>query len=123
MTKAIWRGAPLFALALGACSGTGGTTQPVSMAQSVFAAAGGLSAAEMAASGYEALPACPGTTPCADPAIVAQIKHYDAQAYNALQPLVAAAQAGGSVIDAVQFEAAQAALSAFTGYLAQHGVK
>lgn len=129
MRKFLFLGA---ALALTGCN-PASTTTPVTTAstanQAVFVAAGALSAAEQVAAGYEALPAClPGiglTCPAmtSNPNTVALIKHYDAQAFNALQPLIATAQAGGSTVDAIQLEAAQAAVTALTNYLVSQGVK
>ena len=121
----------LVALALAGC-GTTGTTPTASTPsanQAVFIAAGSLSTAEQVAAAYEALPSClpgvgltcPATT--SNPNTVALIKHYDTQAFNALQPLITTAQAGGSVTDTAEVEAAQAAVAALANYLVSQGVK
>ena len=58
-------------------------------------------------------------------ATVAEIKHLDDQAYNALVPLRNAAQAGGAnaVIDQAEIDAANAAVTALGTYLTTHGAK
>ena len=61
-------------------------------------------AAAAAAVAYEAMPN-------ANPAVVAVIKRDENTVFSAMQPLVTAAQAGGSV-DAVALAAAQAAITA-----------
>ena len=121
----------LVALALAGC-GTTGTTPTASTPsanQAVFIAAGSLSTAEQVAAAYEALPSClpgvgltcPATT--SNPNTVALIKHYDTQAFNALQPLITTAQSGGNVTDTAEVEAAQAAVAALANYLVSQGVK
>jgi len=93
-------------------------------AQTVFALVGAYTAAATAEAAYLALPPCGAGTPvCSDPAVAVTMKHYDLQAYNALQPVLVAAQSGGSVIDAAALEAAEAAVSTLTSYQQQQGVK
>jgi hypothetical protein len=121
----------LIALALAGCgtTGTAPTASTPSANQAVFIAAGSLSTAEQVAAAYEALPSClpgvgltcPATT--SNPNTVALIKHYDTQAFNALQPLITTAQSGGNVTDTAEVEAAQAAVAALANYLVSQGVK
>lgn len=58
----------------------------------------------------------------ADPAVTAELKRLDTQAYNALLPLRAAAQNGGNVVNSGELEAAQAAVTALTKFMAQHNI-
>ncbi|GAN79824.1 hypothetical protein [Acidocella aminolytica] len=81
-------------------------------------------AADAGAMTYEALPACgAGQTPCKTAATVAEIKALDDAAWKAITPVVKAAETGQSVTNAAETSAAQAAVSAFSSYLSQHGVK
>ena len=134
MRKPIWAGLALAIVApligAGSCiNSTAPTVSSPSANQAVFIAAGSLSTAEQVAAAYEALPSClpgvgltcPATT--SNPNTVALIKHYDTQAFNALQPLITTAQAGGSVTDTAEVEAAQAAVAALANYLVSQGVK
>ena len=84
-----------------------------SPAQSIYATAALYDQAEVAAIAY-------AKSPDADPAVVAELKRLDNEAYLAIKPPIAAAAAGGSPVTAVESEAAPAALSAFTNYLATH---
>jgi PKD repeat protein len=107
-------------LAMSGCSWLSSTATTTSTtpspAQTVFTAASALSAAELAASAYESLPT-------ANAAVKAQIKAYDNTAYNIVQPLVAAAASGQSVVTAAEAEAAQAAVTTLTNYETSNGVK
>lgn len=78
-------------------SGTAGNTAVAALEATYLAVA-------TAALVYEALPS-------ADPSVVATIKRDEGIAFAALQPLVAAAQAGSS-LDAAVIAAAQAAMAA-----------
>jgi hypothetical protein len=84
------------------------------VSKTLFATVSAFTVAEQAASAYE-------TMPTANPAIVTQIKAYDLQAYNAIQPLMAAEQAGTSAVTAAEVEAAEAAVTTLSTYL--QGVK
>ena len=77
-------------------SGTAGNTAVAALETTYMAAA-------TAALAYEALPG-------ADPSVVATIKRDEGIAFAALQPLVAAAQAGTS-LDSAAIAAAQAAMA------------
>lgn len=89
----------LGAALLSGCAGQSGSTGNTAVAalESTYVAAA------TAALVYEALPS-------ADPAVVAMIKRDEGIAFAALQPLVAAAQAGAS-LDSAMLAAAQAALA------------
>ena len=54
--------------------------------------------------------------------IIKQAETYRLQAQAAIAPLLAAAEAGGSVATAAEIEAAQAALSQLTAYLTTNGI-
>lgn len=58
----------------------------------------------------------------AKPAVIAQLEQYRLPAYNAIEPLVKAEEAGTSPVTAAEIEAAQVALSALTTYEAAHAV-
>ena len=99
------------ALALAGCAGQALTTN-----SALYAVTSAYAAADLVASGYVSLPS-------ADPSIKADIKRLDEQAYNAVQPVAAAEAAGGSGVTVAEMEAAQAAVTALTNYMTQHGVK
>jgi hypothetical protein len=93
---------------LAACSGS----PSVSIAQSAYALGAALDTAEQAELVYL-------QSPAATKATSAEIKALDAAAYNALLPVLA----NGDNATADEIVAAEAAVSALTEYLVQHGVK
>lgn len=97
-------------------SGCGGNVSAPSPAATLYAASATLDQTEVAATAY-------AKSPVADKAVVAEIKSLDNTAYNALHPFVEQARAGTSVVTAIEADAAQAAVSALSGYLLAHGVK
>ncbi len=94
-------------LALAGCAGSN-----TSVSQGAYALTAALDTAEKLAAAYE-------QSPAANAAVVAQIKMLDARAYAAVAPM--AANANNTTAD--ELAAAQAAMTAFTQYLAQHGGK
>lgn len=54
--------------------------------------------------------------------VIKQIEAYRLPAYNAIEPLVQAEESGASVVTAAETEAAQAALTALTAYLATQNI-
>lgn len=105
-----------------ALAGCATGTKPPSSASVVFALAGSYTETANAEAAYLALPACPTSAPlCYDPVVKPIMKHYSDQAFQALQPVVLAAQ-NGTAVDAVELEAAQAAVKALSDYVATHKV-
>ena len=99
-------------LALAGCAGSGNPDA----SQIAFAAVSAFNGAELAITAYEAQPS-------ASPAVKAQLKTYEAQAYNTVQPIVQQAASGTNVITAAEATAAQAAVQALTNYLTEQGIK
>jgi glutathione S-transferase len=91
---------------------TGCTGVTSSIGQGAYALAAALDTAEKLAAAYE-------QSPAANPSVIAQIKALDARAYAAVQPLAA----NGDNVTADELAGAQAAMTAFSQYLAQHGGK
>ena len=81
-------------LALAGCSG-------VTASNDVASTAVALTGAERLASVYVALPRCPATAPCSDPAVVAQIKAADNAAYAAVKQAEANPSMSGAAAAAV----------------------
>ena len=108
MRNAIFTALSLFAL-------TSCTNAP-DASQDAFAAVSSFNAAEIAVSVYEANPA-------ASPAVVAQMKVYENQAYTTVQPIVQQAASGTNVITAAEAAAAQSAVGVLTQYLTAQGIK
>ena len=103
------------ALFLAACTSTGGTTP----AQTVFATKTAYEASLRIAVAYRELPGCTATPkpPCADPDIVAQLRHAQPAVRSALDAAELAVRTqgplGGNVMQTA-LAAADAALKAFS---------
>ena len=82
----------------------------------VFAAAASLNQAEVLATAYV-------KSPVADPAVVAEIKKVDGQAFAIINPLEQAALANPGSITNANAAIAQTALADFTGILQSKGIK